>query len=263
MRCAPACSALHRGGWLEPRAVGRRSRYRLTAGRRGRLRTCVPPRLRPAVPALGRDVGRRDRGRASVGGPARAQAPARRARLGGLRPLRRRASSCVPRAATAPPVASRRRWASRDAMTAFDRARAARTRRCPACARAPRPVWSLAALAGDYRRFLARFGGVAVAFAQGAADARAGVRRPHAARPRVPARAPARSAASARRAGRRLAGRATPTRVARALYRATRPRRRAIRSRSAGGRGRTDEVARARGSPPIRPAGMTQWLRRA
>ena len=71
-------------------------------------------------------------------------------------------------------------------------------------------AWDLAGLAADYRRFLLRFGSVIDRFRagrQGRARSRAGVHRAHAADPRLPPRAAARSAAAGRAAAARLARR--------------------------------------------------------
>ena len=133
-------------------------------GGRGALRARVPPRLRRAVRALGRRVGGASSRMARSSGRRRGGTCATSS-AGPASPRSRRASTCGPRGATASRCGSSSRWASR--------ARSRRSRRAkprPAgwrvCATRARERLCAAALAGEYRRFLARFAGVADALAR-------------------------------------------------------------------------------------------------
>jgi phenylacetic acid degradation operon negative regulatory protein len=152
---------LHRGGWFEPRAIGRRSRYRLTAaGAEGFERAFHRVYDPPFPPWDGSWEG--------VIAGAELKGPAVRKRLRDelawagygrfgagvfLRPAR--GDGAAGRIGQALHLA--------DAMTAFT-ARDPPESTLPGLRARAEAVWSLASLAGDYRRFLARFGGVVSAF---------------------------------------------------------------------------------------------------
>ena len=149
---------LHRGGWVEPRAVGRRSRYRLTnAGAEGFERAFHRVYDTPFPSWNGRWDG--VIAGADVGGPAirkrlRDQlAWAGYGRFGldvFLRPARD--DHAAERIADALGIR-----ASVTAMTA----REPRDAGLPLLRDRAEQVWALASLGGDYRRFLARFAGIA------------------------------------------------------------------------------------------------------
>jgi phenylacetic acid degradation operon negative regulatory protein len=152
---------LHRGGWLQPRAIGRRSRYRLTAaGAEGFERAFHRVYDSPFPPWDGSWEG--------VIAGAELKGPAVRKRLRDelawagygrfgadvfLRPARR--DGAADRIGQALRLS--------EAMTAFS-ARDLPDTTVPGLRARAEAVWSLAALAGDYRRFLARFSGVVSAF---------------------------------------------------------------------------------------------------
>lgn len=153
---------LHRGGWLLPRAIGRRSRYRLTeAGSEGFERAFHRVYDAPFPPWDGT-------WEAVIAGAGTGGATARKrlreelawagyGRFGAdlfVRPAR--GGDAAVRIGEALRVA--------DAMTVFT---ARDTENSPLSGLRSRAgaVWELGTLAGEYRRFLARFGGVAAGLA--------------------------------------------------------------------------------------------------
>jgi phenylacetic acid degradation operon negative regulatory protein len=152
---------LHRGGWCEPRAIGRRSRYRLTAaGAEGFERAFHRVYDPPFPPWDGSWEG--VIAGAEVGGPAARKrlrdelAWAGYGRFGAgvfLRPAR--GDGAATRIAQALRLS--------EAMTAFA-ARDAHNEAVSGLRERAEAVWTLATLGGEYRRFLARFGGVVSAF---------------------------------------------------------------------------------------------------
>lgn len=159
---------LHRGGWLQPRAIGRRSRYRLTAaGAEGFERAFHRVYDPPFPPWNGTWEG--VIAGADVGGPAARKrlrdelAWAGYGRFGTgvfLRPAR--GDGAATRIAQALRLS--------EAMTAFT-ARDPPDPALPGLRERAEVVWSLTALGGEYRRFLARFGGVVAAFERRTIDA--------------------------------------------------------------------------------------------
>ena len=159
---------LHRGGWLASRAVGRRSRYRLTAAgaegfERAFHRVYDPPFPRWDGEWEGVIVA------ADAGGPALRKrvrdelAWAGYGRYGAgifVRPARR--DGAAGRIADALRVSS--------ALTVFS-ARDTDDASISTLRDRVATVWSIASLGGEYRRFLARFGGIAQALRNGDASA--------------------------------------------------------------------------------------------
>ena len=154
---------LSRGGWLETRSLGRRSRYRLTAaGAEGFDRAFHRVYDPPFMPWDGDWEG-------VVASTERAGAAARRrlrdelawsgyGRFGAslyLRPARR--DGAAERIARALGLG--------DAVAAFT-ARDAVDAELPGLGARAGSVWSLGTIAGEYREFLARFGGVAPALSR-------------------------------------------------------------------------------------------------
>ena len=149
---------LHRGAWLEPRAVGRRSRYRLTdTGAQGFElafhRVYDSPFRRWSGEWQAVIVG------SDAGGPALRKRVRDELAWAGfgrfaattfLRPMRD--DDAVERIARSLDV--------RAALTAFE-ARDALRRALPDLRSRVESVWSLAEVAADYRRFVARFGALA------------------------------------------------------------------------------------------------------
>ena len=229
-----------RDGWLAAEPVGRRSRYRLTPeGDERFARAFHRVYDAPFEPW--------DGGWEAVVAHAEGIGPATRRHLRDelawagfaafapgvyLRPARRDGA----------PVRIVESLGIERAVTGFDARDAADAGLSTLAARAE-TVYALSALAGDYRRFLARFSGVARAFRErsGPDPAQAfAITDPP--RPRLPARAAARSAASARSAAARLARRGRLHAVPRFL-----PRRAAARRGAPGrrvrGRGRVAAAA--------------------
>jgi phenylacetic acid degradation operon negative regulatory protein len=151
---------LHRGGWLQPRAIGRRSRYRLTAaGAEGFERAFHRVYDPPFPPWDGTWEG--VIAGAEIGGPAVRKrlreelAWAGYGRFGAgvfLRPAR--SDGAAARIAQALRLS--------EGMTAFT-ARDPPDPALPGLRERAEAVWTLATLGHEYRRFLARFGGVAAA----------------------------------------------------------------------------------------------------
>jgi phenylacetic acid degradation operon negative regulatory protein len=158
---------LSRGGWLEARSVGRRSRYRLTAaGAEGFDRAFHRVYDPPFMPWDGEWEG-------VVASAERAGTAARRrlrdelawsgyGRFGAslyLRPARR--DGAAERIAHALGLV--------DAVAAFT-ARDAVEGELPGLGARAESVWSLGTIAGEYREFLARFGGVAPALGRASSE---------------------------------------------------------------------------------------------
>jgi phenylacetic acid degradation operon negative regulatory protein len=158
---------LARSEWYEARPVGRRSRYRLTpAGTEGFERAFHRVYDPPFAAWSGDWEG--------LIAPAEAAGAAARKRLRdelAWAGYGRFASGVYLRPARRDGAADRiaRSLRLNDAVTAFVARDVARTALPGPAARAE-AVWSLAALAGEYRRFLARFGGVAAGFRDTDAD---------------------------------------------------------------------------------------------
>ena len=206
--CARACSAWRAKAGSKRDADGRRSRYRLTREGARRFDAGVPAHLCPRPSTTGTAPG---------SSCSSTRLPPARARARCARSSRGQASaSLAPGSSRA--RASRRALPSRDRASAADSRTASSSFRARDDAAAGRPHAGLrgrrgrgtsTALAADYRRFLQRFGAVIERFRAPRPNARPGamLRRAHAADPRVPPRAAARSAAARRAAAARLAGR--------------------------------------------------------
>ncbi len=149
---------LHRGGWLQPRAIGRRSRYRLTAaGTEGFERAFHRVYDAPFPPWDGTWDGVIEG--ADIGGPAVRKRLREELAWAGYG---RFGADVFLRPARGDDTAARIGQALRlsDAMTVFT-ARNASKSPLPGLGARTADVWELGTLAGEYRRFLARFGGVA------------------------------------------------------------------------------------------------------
>ena len=159
---------LHRGGWVQPRAVGRRSRYRLTAaGTEGFERAFHRVYDPPFPPWDGRWEG--VIAGTEVGGPAVRKRLRDELAWAGYGHF---GAGVHLRPARGDGAAARIGQGLRlsDAMTAFI-ARDPPDDALPGLSARAETVWRLATLAGEYRRFVARFGGVAPAFDRGSGDA--------------------------------------------------------------------------------------------
>jgi phenylacetic acid degradation operon negative regulatory protein len=152
---------LHRGGWCDPRSIGRRSRYRLTAaGAEGFERAFHRVYDPPFPPWDGTWEG--VIAGPEVGGPSvrkRLRDELAWAGYGRFGP------GVFLRPARGDGAAHRIGQALRlsDALTAFT-ARDPPDAQVPGLRERAEAVWTLVTLGGEYRRFLARFGGVASAF---------------------------------------------------------------------------------------------------
>ncbi len=223
-----ATARLAHEGWLEARRVGKLSEYRLSNERPRTVRRGHRAHLRRADRAL---VGTLDPDRPAPHACCRAAPAAQRTRLAWLR-------RALQRGVRAPRGAGPR-----------TRARAAGARTCPPMPSYSRPIspprrrparlvnlgWDLEELGKRYQRFVQRFEGVHAALRGRAAAPADGLHPAHAAHPRIPPAASARSAAAPALAAARIGPAFTPRDCAGTFTLAcSRPRKRTCRRRPHG-----------------------------